>query len=314
MDDSISNGWSRAADGRLVPPSLFDDAERDSLFWKDGFVTVPLPDPDAVANLRAGFADLKPSDGFDPRTLDDPRCSYHCTWLDLDREYRAGSDTLVRRLFDDQIAQLLPGYRILSSNFYVKPPGTGRFEVHQNWPMIAELDIPTLTAWIPLQTTSFQNGTIRMVRGSHHVFPDVAAASSERFFDDWVDELIVQYMEPIEVAAGTALIFDDSMLHWSGDNLSSSPRASLQIEVVPRDVPTVLWVRNPDDPGEFELWSIDDDYWIDYDITSALTRPTGLDLAQRRPNPNRSITLEEFRAAMADAESIRRRTYQLADS
>ena len=89
----------------------------------------------------------------------------------------------------DRLRAVAPGYRILSSNIYVKPPGHGRFEIHQNWPTIEALDVPTLTVWVPLQDTDFGNGTIRVAKGSHHVFPDVAAASSERFFDDYAAQV-----------------------------------------------------------------------------------------------------------------------------
>jgi hypothetical protein len=304
-----TSGYDVDADGRLRVPPIFSSPELDSAFWTDGFVKVPMFAPDEMAALAEGFAELRPSDAFDPRTLESPRCSYHCTFLDPDRPYRRRSDQLVRDFFGDRLAALVPGYRILSSNIYVKPPGAGRFEIHQNWPTIDDLRIPTLTAWSPLQDTTFRNGTIRIVRGAHRIFPDVAAASSDRFFDDFEQTLIEEHLEPVDVALGEVLVFDDSLLHWSGANRSARPRVTFQIELVPTDAETVLWIRDPDDPDQFQLWGMDTDYWLDYDFESVLGRPEGLPFLGRRANPNRRLTLAEFEDILARRDEIRGATY-----
>jgi hypothetical protein len=311
MSTIEQHGYDRAHDGRLVPPPIFTDPALDRAFWTDGFVKQPMLDSAQMEELREGFARLAPFDGFDPTTLENPRCGYHCTFLDDDHTYRRESDELVRRLFTEPIKAALPGYKILSSNIYVKPPGAGRFEIHQNWPTIADLDVPTLTVWLPLQDTGFRNGTIRVVPGSHHIFPDVAAASSDRFFDDFDAALIETYLEPVDVAAGEALMFDDSLLHWSSDNLSDSPRITFQIETIPNDAEGVLWIRNPDDPSEFELWEMDKEFWIEQDFQAVLGRPEGLPFVGRRSNPNRRISLAEFDATMRRAQEIRASKYVL---
>lgn len=308
---SSSGRFERGDDGRIVPPRMFGPDGLDRQFWSDGYVKVPLFSDDQMAALRKGFSALSPFDGFDPTTLENPRCGYHCTFLDPDRKYRRESDELVREQFAALLEDLLPAYRILSSNIYVKPPGSGRFEIHQNWPTIEDIDIPTLTVWAPLQDTGFENGTIRLVPGGHRVFPDIAAASSDRFFDDFESELIETYLRPVDVAAGEALIFDDSLLHWSSDNRSDAPRITFQIEMVPSDLRTVLWIRDPDDETHFDVWEADKEYWIEYDFESVLGRPEGLVHCGKRPNPNRRLTLAEFDAAMQRADEIRRRKFVL---
>jgi hypothetical protein len=311
MTTPVYEGFERQADGRIRPPKMFNDEGLDAAFWADGFVKVPLLSVEEMSSLRENFAELSPTDSFDPRNLENPRCEYHCTFLDPNLEYRKQSDHLVRTAMGQQIKAVLPGYRILTSNVYVKPAGTGRFEIHQNWPTIEDIDIPTVTVWAPLQDTGFKNGTIRVVPGGHRIFPDIAAATSDRFFDDFETELIETYLEPVNVAAGEALIFDDSLLHWSSDNLSENPRITFQIEMVPQDAQTVLWIRNPDDPTQFDLWEAATDFWLEYDMESVLGRPEGLKFLGTRPNPNQHLSLEEFDASMQRADEIRRTKYVL---
>ena len=311
MDTATSAGYERLPDGRLRPPRIFTDAAHEGPFWDRGYVKLPLLSQLDLDALAAELTALAPFDGFDPRTLENPRCTYHCTFLDPDHSYRRAADQLVRDTFARRIAEHVPGYQILTSNIYVKPPGTGRFEIHQNWPTLDDLDVPTITVWMPLQDTGFGNGTIRLVPGSHRVFPDAAAASSDRFFDDFESDLIESYLRPIEVRAGEALIFDDSLLHWSGDNRSDSPRISFQIEMVPTGARTVLWIRNPDDPDEFELWESSSEFYIDSDIEAVLGRPEGLPFVASVPNPNRRLTLAEFDETMRRAGQIRRAKFAL---
>jgi len=311
MTATLPLGFVRTADGRLRVPELFPDPALVDEFWEEGFFRVPLLDDEALIELGSRFAALTPGDGFHPKLADGASCTYHCTFLDRDHSYRRQADELVRDVFEAPLRSVIPGYQVLTANIYVKPPGEGRFEIHQNWPTIEALDVPTLTAWVPLQPTSFANGTIRMVRGSHHVFPDVSAASADKFFAGFERDLIETYLEPVDVGAGEALVFDDSLLHWSGANLSSQPRVTFQIELIPDGVPAVLWTRALDDPQQFDLWEIDKEFWIEYPFESVLGAPEGLPHVDRRPNPNRPITLAEFADAMRCGPEIRRSLYDL---
>lgn len=309
--DSPFIGFERMPDGRIRPPRLFRDEPLDAQFWERGLVTVPLLAESVVEGFRAAMDDLRPRDGFDPGALGNPRGTYHCTFLDPDHDYRRRADDLIRSTFASRLADVVPGYRILTGNIYVKPPGTGRFEIHQNWPTLEDMDIPTMTAWIPLQDTGFHNGTLRLVPGGHRVFPDIAAATSDRFFDDFETQLIETRLRPIELAAGHALIFDDSLLHWSSDNISDSPRITIQIEMVPADAQTVLWILDPDHPDEFQMWESSSEFYIDCDVEEVLHRPTRLRHLGNRKNPNRRLTLAEYDEAMSRAQDIRRSKYVL---
>ena len=103
MTTPIYEGFERQADGRIRPPKMFNDEGLDAAFWADGFVKVPLLSVKEMSSLREDFAELSPSDSFDPRNLENPRCDYHCTFLDPNLEYRKQSDHLVRAAMGEQI-------------------------------------------------------------------------------------------------------------------------------------------------------------------------------------------------------------------
>lgn len=300
--------WTRDPDGRLRTGTVFADESFDSEFWQRGGVVAEMLDATEVDDVRARVAALRPSDGWDPRTLPDARSTYHCTFLDGDRSYRRAVDELVRDAFGPKLRQLLPNYRILTANVYSKPPGTGRFEIHQNWPTTADTDIPTITAWVPLVDTSLRNGTLRAIFGSHHAFPDVAAATSDRFFDDFEADLIESYLEPVALTAGQVFAFDDSLVHWSGPNLSDIPRVTFQIELIPDGIEPVLWVVDPDDPGWFLHCSADTEFFLTGGIEDLYGVPR-LPVLGRAANPNRRLTRDEFDAALRNASRVRDAKY-----
>lgn len=237
---------------------------------------------------------------------------YHCTFLDPNKAYRREVDELVRRTVGEAVTQICPGYRILTSNFYVKQPGFGRFEVHLNWPTITDLEDTTLTFWVPVQPMRVENGTVRMVRGSHKLYPDAASATSAQYFARFHGELIADHLEPVELDLGQVLIFDDTMIHWSDDNRSDRPRASIQVEIVPTDATTALWVLDPDDDRWFTLYAMDTDFWLTQDKEAFYGAPD-LPRIARVPNANREVTYEEFCDRLAHADEIRRAAYVLPD-
>lgn len=293
---------------RVVPPRIFPDDERELAFWRDGYVVVDLTDEAGLAPLLEGFAALRPADGFSP----DPSLTsqYHCTFVDADHGYRKAVDELSRSFLDPHLPGLLPEYEILTSNIYVKPPGTGRFEVHLNWITVDDPLETTLTVWVPLQDTTVASGTIHVVPGSHKLYPDVATAASVQYFDTFKERLIESDLVPVELRAGQAIVFDDTLLHWSPDNTSDRPRVALQVELVPRGSTTAIWIPDVADDRWFHLYAMDSRFWYTQDKEVFHGEPD-LPMIGRVANPNRAVTYEAFQERLAHAAAHRARAFEL---
>lgn len=276
-----------------------------------GYVRVPLLDDDELAGFAAEVDEMRPDDGFAP--LGDGfynRSTYHCTFLDTNTAYKRQANEAIRRVFQPAIDRYVVDYRILTSNIYVKPPGRGRFQIHQNWPTLEDLSVTTLTVWCPLQDTTAANGTLHIVPGSHKLTPDVATPSEPPFFSSFETELVEQYLEPIDVKAGEALIFDDSLIHWSPENLSDAPRRAVQIETVPAESQPVLFHQHRSGGVvEWELFEVGFDFFVDRSIAEVIGRPTTLQTLGRRPNANRPMTVDEFDSLLEHGDEIREQVY-----
>lgn len=276
-----------------------------------GYVKVPMLDPDELAAFDHEWDQLRPDDGWAPDgETGFNRSTYHCTFLDTNQDYKRQAQDLVRRVFQPKIDQVVVDYRILTSNLYVKPPGVGRFQIHQNWPTTEDLSITTLTVWCPMHDVGVENGTLRVVPGSHKIVPDVATPQEPPFFSTFEDELIEQYLVPIELRGGEALVFDDSLLHWSSENRSEQSRRAVQIETLPVEEQAVLYHLDRHGPEpQWELYAVDDDFFVDHSIDQVIGRPSTVRRIGLADYANRALDVEEFEALLGRGREIREQVY-----
>jgi len=276
---------------------ILADQALDPDFQSRGYVKLPMLSADEVVRMLHGVRQLRPDDHFAGNLA-----TYHCSFLDTNIDYKRQTFELIQSVFAPHIDRLLSGFRLLNANFYVKPPGTGEFTIHQNWPAL-DLDDTSVTIWCPLGEVTPSNGAIQVVAGSHKILPHVEAPNSPAYFDGFTDLLVRDYLRPIPMQAGEALIFDDSLIHWSARNDSDSPRIAIQAMCVPTDATPVLYFKADD--GRFELIDADSEFYLTYGPA---------DLGARRPewrslgfveDRNRPVSGREFAKLMKRAEAAR---------
>ena len=290
--------------------NVFLDPERQAELEERGYTIVRLLEPGEAEEVRREAERLRPADGFRPGGTGAFPNEYHCTFLDESQAYRRSVDELTRRWFGDRGLALLDDYRMLTSNLYVKPPGTGRLEIHQNWPVTDDIRDTSLTMWVPFHDMEVENGTLRLVPGSHKLVPDLFTLAAPKYFASFYDELIEGWLEPISVKAGECVLFDDSILHWSDVNSSDEARWGAQVILMPADKTPVLYHYDLDhDPPRFELYEIGPEYYTDHTLVDMMSRPDDLPLlgvVDRQTTPLDGVT---FAALMAAGPAIRARVY-----
>lgn len=280
----------------MVRRTFLDD-DRQAELEQRGFTILRILEPHEAASALQRVQALRPSDGFAPQP--GSPTPYHCTFLDPDRSYKQAVDDLTRELFEDRTCALLDDHRMLTSNVYVKPPGTGRFEIHQNWPVTDDIRDTTITLWCPLVDAGPQNGTIQVIPGSHKIVPDTFSVGAPKYFNSFYDELIDHWLEPVTLRAGECILFDDGLLHWSDINRSDTPRWSAQLVFMPAEKTPVIYYFNGDDqPAHFELFEIGPEFFIDHGVDQLIRRPTGLRSLGTAPARHLALDEPQFRRIM----------------
>lgn len=286
------------------------DPVQESELRSAGYVIIDLFEPDRVDEVFTRARELTPADRFRPDGTALNQASYHCTFLDVSREYRASVSALIDEFFTAPLAADLPHHRLLAGNLYVKPPGTGRFELHQNWQTTADLNDITVTAWCPLMDVTSDNGTICVLPGSHKLVPAIEAVTTPKYYERFYDRVVEEWMVPISMRRGQCLIFDDTLLHWSDDNRSDADRWAVQIDLIPDTAdPVVYWLNSEAEPKRFEAFHADRDFWTESDVTALREGPRHLPRRGFRPYVDLRLDEEEFLYLMSRGPALRERYF-----
>lgn len=284
---------------------IFRDPTLQAGYDPLGYNTLDLLGPSEIQGLLERLSELTPDDGFSPVHRDGKGLTYHCSFLDTNIDYRRKVHALISRFFNPHIERVLNDYRILNANFYVKPPQSGVFEVHQNWPAISDIEDTTVTMWCPLHDVDNDNGALNVVAGSHKILPHVETATCRGYFKDFIEAMISKYLKPIPMKAGQGIVFDDGLIHWSPNNKSDTPRIGIQILCIPKDSTPAYWYFDPSHPERFELIEADTDFWLKTPVHELMQRnPQWVSLGYAE-NKNRFITEEEFVQLLKDGDRIR---------
>lgn len=256
---------------------IFKDDAMQMEFIEKGYVIIPLLEEESIQSIFQELQETPPADQFDPESNPvNPfhQSSYHCTFLDTNLDYKAKTFDISHQYYNPLIEKHLADFRILSGNFYVKMPGKGLFEIHQNWPVLQDLQHTSLTIWCPLVDVNEVNGTIHIVEGSHKIVPDVAAVHLSPFFADFEEALVNKYMKPVNLKAGEGIIFCDSLIHYSPANHANTPRYAMQITVIPQECKPVHFHYNPEQPElGIEMLHMDADFYKKSTIADMIQRP-----------------------------------------
>ena len=291
---------------------IFNDDSLQDSFLHAGYVQVPMLPPEDVAYILSRLSSLRPDDGFTPAAANEWDRTYHCSFLDTSVEYKRRTHELIKSIFTPYIAEYLHGYEVLNCNFYVKPPGTGTFAIHQNWPALADLNDTTVTVWCPLVDVVASNGALQFVEGSHKILPHVEGPNSPAYFSNFRPELIKKYLKPHPMSAGEALIFDDGLIHWSANNDSVEARIAIQILCVPADAQPVYLFEDPAHPERLEIIEVDSDFFVTSQVGDLMVRQPHWKHLGYKDNKNRQITEAEFAELLARGDEIRQEVYATA--
>lgn len=278
------------------------DSGLQSAFEAKGYVRVPMLDAAQLAALMAEIATLRPADGFAPDGSGFARNSYHCTFLDTDTGYKRAAFDLLSRHFAHVLTGYLSDYRVLSANFYVKPPGQGDFPIHQNWPVLADFAATSVTIWCPLVDVDAANGTLHVVPGSHKLLPHVEGPDSPAYFAGFADRLYA-HMLPLPAAAGEGFIFDDGIVHGSPPNLTDAPRIAVQITCVPAEMTPVFFFNRGE--NRFEIVEAGPEFYIEQAVSDLFARQPHWRHLGEVESRNRQIDEAEFLHLLSHGDAIR---------
>lgn len=240
------------------------DEELEALVEERGWVAMPLLEPAEVDELtnfynsHAAKGDLNPPGAFNPDYAE-------FSVIHSSPSFRSAAFDKIVEIVGSRVEPLLDSYRPLVANFVNKLPGQGVVPMHQNWSVVDESRFRSVSVWVALVDCDEHNGTLEMLAGSHHSFPQPRGMWAYEAFSD-IAESIRSELEQVEVAAGHAIVLDDGLVHYSPPNSSPRNRLAIQLIMVPIDAEARFYqqVGVDGDRMVVDVWEVGHRFFFDF--------------------------------------------------
>lgn len=231
-----------------------------------GYVVVPFLEPSEVATL---------ADGYDQITTDlggaNAPGAYNDTYAEFSiihsrPEFRRRAFDLIRSVLVPVADRHLVDHRPLIANFVNKRAGTGVVPAHQNFSVVDETRYRSVSVWVALVDCVLDNGAMSLLDGSHRSLRGHRGMWAYQAFNDIEQEIIEEFLTPVEVSAGQAVILDDAVLHYSPPNQTGQRRLAIQFVMVPREAPS-LWFQQigaGEDGLEVAVWEVEERFFFEF--------------------------------------------------
>jgi len=208
---------------------LVDDAA-DRELARTGYVVVPFLPADEVERLR-GAAVATGRDDDEGLVIG---------FADPDRTVMRATEAALEAMWTAHLPDLFTGHRIVVSTFITKHPGDASAMAMHREPTFVLGDVRTFNAWIPLVDVSKEqaNGVLWLVPGSEDLPQGLVGFNTPPLFRAYEDDLRAAGVG-IDVPAGSAVVYDTRMLHWSDANHGVVARPAIAAAVAPQDEPLV---------------------------------------------------------------------------
>lgn len=230
---------------------------------------------------------------------------WNSSLFELDIELKRRYNNKIIEFFQPKVDSILEGYDILMSNYWEKEPDDGEVMVHQNWTHVDESKFRSYSIWIPLQDTDETNGTMEIVPESQYMFSKLRGLNMEHPcelpFTSISDQIKDEYLQPINLRAGQAIVFDDAIVHYTGPNRSSHPRKAIQMVIKPKKAQGLFYFKHRDsrEVNNVEVFNADTEFYIQLKMITGGPTPTPHgDSREFVTHVAQNMTMDEFRAAM----------------
>ena len=233
---------------------VFCDEKLQEQFERDGYVIVDFYNAEQIKELDNLYHQLHPVDekGFFPSTFSQ------------DVNYRETVNREIQRIGSKWINENLQDIKTMFGAFIVKYPGPdSAMNVHQDMTLVDERKYTGINIWCPLIDLDDENGVLQALRGSHRIVPTYRGSTVAGLYDDVQNE-IQDYLEPIYLKAGQAIIFDQSIIHYSAANVSDKIRITTNIYFTHKEAEFKICYWEKDFGNKVEVFEQDETFMTNF--------------------------------------------------
>lgn len=273
---------------------VFKDAGLQEQLNHNGFVVLDFLNEEEIGALLQLYATKHPEgvNGF-----------YTSTFA-KDTDYRKEVDAAIRLRMQRNLEHYFYDYKVHCGSFIVKGADEKSvLKMHQDMTLVDESVFTGINIWIPLIDLTTENGAIEVLPRSHRLFKTYRGASLPDIYDG-IEASVHKVMTPLYLKKGEAVIFDQSIIHYSPANRSGKVRPVINTFITHADAGIRICYWDKTTPDKIELFDQDPDFMVNF-------QNFGHDIFSR-PKIGRSIGLVPFEFPKITAELLKNE-YQLVE-
>lgn len=253
-----------------MPNIVLRDPKLQREFDRIGYVQVPFLTEEEVEYLKQMFFETL-SESYGAKTgqetdfKTDKEITYDFTFIDRNPEYKKLVFKIITEIFKKRVDEYLNDYTPIIANYIRKKEGGGEVPLHQNWAFVEEEKFTSVSIWVPLVDSNEQNGTLQMVDGSHKKFGRLRGPLIPWELEGIKHEIIKNHLTPMNVKAGTGVILDDSIVHYSNINTTSGLRLTIQLILIPSCThPVHYHLDRSLDQNKVHVFETDQNFYMEF--------------------------------------------------
>lgn len=224
-------------------------------FEKQGFLVADFLNADEIDYLNSFFDELHPN----------PQGGFVAGSYSGDLNYKKKASDEIVRVFSKHYERLFLDYQPFGGAFLYKLPlQQSELAAHQDWTIVDETKFVALNCWVPLCDITLDNGPLMILPGSHFDNLNVLRSPTLPFFFSGDEQIVMQELEPMVVKAGTAVILNQSVIHYSPANKSDKIRKAITAGVKSAGAQMYFHFKVPG-KDELEVFQQDDDFLISFE-------------------------------------------------
>jgi len=233
---------------------VFIDQQLQSQLNNNGFVILDFLNPVEIKNLLA----------FYERTHPQGVQGFYTSTFSKDTDYRKEVDRYIQQEMQRGLDHYFFDYRVHCGSFIVKGNDEKSvLKMHQDMTLVDESIYTGINIWIPLIDLTESNGAIYMLPRSHRLFKTYRGASLPDIYDG-IEEQVYEVMQPCFLKAGQAIVFDQSIIHYSPANRSQQPRPVINTFITHKvaGIQICYWDKVSGD--SIEMFEQDADFMVNF--------------------------------------------------
>ncbi len=241
-------------DWKPVYHSVIKDKNLADIIHSQGYAVVSLINQEQINELRDFYQkehQLKIENG-----------GMFYSLYSRDLNYRKKVHETINKLLQPTLDNYFSDYKNIVNTFITKSPGPeSEFYVHQDTTALDEYKHSPLSVWIPLQDISPKNGALGVIEKTHWFFSPYRGISFNSPFQK-INRTLREYLKPIYLKAGEAIIFDSRIVHHSMPNISKSDRIVVLCGIFPKNAEFTICYKEPES-NKIELIKQDDSFILE---------------------------------------------------